>query len=100
MASGYRSSVPREYEAKIQISVRRFQKCSSVRAARGQSQSPPIWLRRYRKRGGRIGAGNKERLLTPLGTQQTLCAFLREFFWLYTSQAVKNVSINSGKSSL
>jgi hypothetical protein len=98
---GIDRGVPGEYEAKIQVSLRRFQKCSLVRAARGQSQSPPIWLRRHRKRGGRIGAGNEERLLTQTLAHSKLYArFVREILWRYICQAVKNASINSGKSSL
>src|SRR5262245_27888393 len=59
-----------EYEAKIQVSVRRFQKCSSVRAACRESQSPTIWLRRNRKRGGRVTKGDKAiHLLTQMFTR-------------------------------
>src|SRR5215468_10199118 len=59
VASGYRPSVPGEYEAKIQVSVRRFQKCSSVRADCRESQSPTIWLRKNRKRGSGVTEGDK-----------------------------------------
>src|SRR5947207_277777 len=69
MASGHRSSFPREYEATIQVSLRRFQKCSSVWAAGSGSQSPTIWLRRNRNRGGRVGPGNK--------ATQLICVILR-----------------------
>src|SRR6266853_3837711 len=50
---------PENTKRRYKFPLRRFQKCSSVRAAGSGSQSPTIWLRRNRNRGGRVGPSNK-----------------------------------------
>src|SRR5215467_14524418 len=91
MASGYRPSFPREYEAKIQVSLRRFQKCSSVRAACRESQSPTIWLRRNRKRGSRFREDDKAiHLLTQMFTvSESHLRFLGEICGVRTARRLK-----------
>src|SRR5262245_60554773 len=52
---------PENSKRRYKFSHGDFKKCASLRTARGENQSPTIWLRRDRKCGRRVGAADKTR---------------------------------------